>query len=152
MMKYFIIIISLLFSTNIMAQENTKVPIAQIEVPDVVKKQFAKEFPNAQKTTWEKEKENFEAEFHLASSGAEAIFTPKGKLLKFKKEIPEQDLPVAIVESIDKMYQGEKFDDVRIVVIGDEVYYQMEIENTYMDEQLVFHENGKLAKDVKYWN
>lgn len=150
-MRKWTIILLLIFSGSVFAQENTKVITAQIEVPEIVEKEFKKEFPEAYEVKWEMEKENYEAEFQIEGFGAEAIFEPSGNLVKYKKEISLNSLPKAVVKAVDKMYQGEKFDDQRKLVIGGKVYYQLEIENTYMDEQLVFDKNGRLAEGVNYW-
>lgn len=65
-------------------------------VPAVVKAEFAKRYPGAQRVKWEKEETNFEAEFRLGNEEMSAVFDAKGNQLEAEKEIQVSQLPDAV--------------------------------------------------------
>jgi hypothetical protein len=145
-MKTYIVIISFLLCGAVGLAQDKK------DVPQKVLETFQSEFPNATDVRWEREKENKEAEFKIEGQGAEAILTPEGELLKYKVEIEKNELPQAVRDAIDRDYQGEKYNDTRKLVVKGKTYYQVEIENTFMDEKRVYNPDGSKAENVEYWN
>jgi hypothetical protein len=62
----------------------------QVVPPDVVVKAFQKLYPDAENVEWEKEGDNFEAEFFEDGNEISAEFNAQGKLLEVENEENEQ--------------------------------------------------------------
>lgn len=64
--------------------------------PDVVKAEFSKNYPNAQKVKWGKEEGNFEVGFRLGSDEMSALYDRNGKQLETERAIAANQLPAAV--------------------------------------------------------
>ncbi|HLZ87636.1 MAG TPA: hypothetical protein VKQ52_10360, partial [Puia sp.] len=75
------------------------------DVPAVVKAALVKQFPQASKVGWEKEKGNYEANWGGRSGEDHSVqFTPGGQFVEQVDAIAVKDLPSSIVSYVKNHY------------------------------------------------
>jgi len=126
--------------------------LRQSHVPSVVQNTIAQQFANANDVEWEKEKQDYEAEFVRDSVEYKAIVNPAGSLVKYKQELNAAQLPAAIMQTIQAQYKDYVIDGVEKIAQGDQVYYQVELENKLKEMNLVFRADGAIDTNIKYWD
>jgi len=143
----FMSLFTLFFITGC-AQKNGK----KAEIPSVVMNAFNAEFDNPENSEWKKEGKDFEVEFDIANVEHKALLDSTGKLLKYKKDITRADLPEAVVSILENDYSDKNFDDFELLNINGEEYYQIEIDETLRDKNIVFTAAGKMTSDIPVWD
>ncbi len=135
-------VLSILFlgATSLFAQD-----IQEAQVPSVIVNNFKKEFPKAKDVEWEKKGDQYNVDFEIGwGTDYEAWFSESGKLIKYKQEISEADLPQPIKDAIQKEYAGYRIDDAKKIVKNGVDTYKVEIEKGQDERKLVFSKDGKL--------
>jgi len=130
------------------AQKN----VTKAEIPSVVLNAFKAEFDNPENSEWEMEGNDFEVEFDIAEVEHKALLDSDGKLLKYKKDITQADLPEAVVAILEAEFSDKKYDDFELLNINGEEYYQIEIDETLRDKNIVFTATGENATDIPVWD
>jgi len=121
------------------------------KVPSVVLNTVQAEFGNAIKIDWEKKNNLYEAEFKKDSTEYAAYIDSAGKLLMYKLDIKENELPAAVSAAIHTEYIGYEIDDAEKIEKDGITYYQVELEGKgKKDVELVFSTDGKLATQINY--
>jgi hypothetical protein len=138
-------ILSLLFSLPSFSQD---IPAAQ--VPTAVIKSFTSYFPHTSKVEWEKKGSQYEAEFNVKRADHKALFESNGKLIVYKKDIPQSQLPAAVKQAIRQQYPNYRIDDVERIARSGHVYYQVELDGQPQDLKLVFTKEGKPDNSKAY--
>lgn len=121
-------------------------------VPEAVKKTLAAKFPNTVGLEWEKIGEDYEADFDVDTVDYEALISANGEMLKYKYDITEAELPDAVKTSISQHYTDMRLDDAEKVVLGNDEYYQVELDNSGADKNLVFSADGQEQTQPTYWD
>lgn len=117
------------------------------DVPVQVKTAFQKQFPNTKEAKWEKEGNNFEAEFELNNTEQSVLLDAQGNLIETEIEIAVNQLPNGVLDYIKTNYQGEKVKEAaKITDVKGVITYEAEIKG--MD--LIFDSNGKFVKEIKH--
>lgn len=115
-------------------------------VPEEVKKSFAKKYPNMYVYEWEFKKKTgeYEAEFIQNGLKYEALYTPVGKWVKTARELKKEDLPQVVWEAIAKSdYAGWKVDDIEEVSSpGHSLFYEIEMKLQKQKVYLYFLADG----------
>ncbi|EMR01034.1 PepSY-like domain-containing protein [Cesiribacter andamanensis] len=148
MMKSSMLLLSVLFLSAFSCQDE----LAQKDVPEPVVAGLAATFPEASQVEWEKEGDNYEAEFMLNSLEHEALLNASGSVLKYKHELAVPDLPEAVAAAIQQHYPDRQISDPEKLHQEDQMYYQVELENESEEIKLVFAENGQEQKEAVYWD
>lgn len=145
MKKVLFLIASVVCSSSITAQK-----ISSENVPAAVTTAFKAKFSIAEKTTWEMDYDNFEADFTVGKSYFSATFDKDGKWLGTETFLKVSELPKVIREALSKKY-GElsayKVTEAIKVEKEKGTTYSLEVvkgENTY---DLLFDEAGELLED-----
>ena len=145
MKKILLVFASAFFVTSIQAQK-----IASENVPSVVIAAFKTKFSIAEKTTWEMDYDNYQADFTVGKSEFSSKFDKEGKWLETETYLKASELPKSVKDALSKKY-GElsayKVEAPMKVEKEKSTTYAMEIikgENTY---ELVFDESGELLED-----
>lgn len=145
MKKVLFLIASVVCCSSITAQK-----ISSENVPAAVANAFKTKFSIAEKTTWEMDYDNFEADFTVGKSYFSATFDKDGKWLGTETFLKVSELPKVIREALSKKY-GElsayKVTEAIKVEKEKGTTYSLEIvkgENTY---DLLFDEAGELLED-----
>ena len=121
------------------------------DVPSVVLNAFQANYPKASDVEWEMFGDDYEVEFDIETVDYEAIFSAEGDMLKYKYEVLSSELPEAVSKKVAENYADYQIDDTDILVINNELYYQVELDGK-PDKHLVFNEDGSENTDVNYWD
>lgn len=121
-------------------------------IPSIVASTFQTTFPDAKELEWETVNENFEAEFELSSIDHKALLNGKGELLKYKKEINFTQLPLQIQHSILENYTREEVEDIELISYNQQIYFQLEIDQEFLDKEKIYNEKGQLTNSINYWD
>lgn len=123
------------------------------EVPESVKSVFSEKFSDAVDTEWEKGKGNtYIAEFEIDKVDYTATFNKAAELTRYKHELSVNDLPEAISGVLRTSYSGYTVEDADKLVIGEVIYYQVELEGVVSDKDVVFTAEGNMAEKVNFWD
>jgi hypothetical protein len=116
------------------------------DVPDAVKTAFQKNFPQAKVEKWEKEGDNFEAEFELNKSEQSVLFDAQGNILETETEIELSQLSSIIIDYVKTNFKGQTIKEAaKITDAKGMVTYEAEIKG----KDLLFDSNGKFIKEIK---
>lgn len=117
------------------------------DVPQKVKENFSKKFPNAQKIRWDKEKENeWEAEFKMNGKGYSANFTNDGVWKETESEIKPSELPEPVKKTLEKEFAGYKIEESEISETPEGSFYELEIEKGKTELEVALAKDGKVVK------
>jgi len=116
------------------------------DVPAPVKTAFQKNFPQAKVEKWEKEGDNFEAEFELNKSEQSVLFDAQGIIIETEIEIEISQLPNGVLDYVKTNYKGQSVKEAaKITDTKGTVTYEAEIKG----RDLLFDSNGKFIKEIK---
>lgn len=121
------------------------------DIPSVVLNGFAEQFPNASKVEWEKRANLYEADFDVEDVDYEAILNTDGTFVKYKSDITYNELPEAVKTAITADFDSTKIDEVEILQISENKYYQVEFEEEPNDSKMIFEESGAVTSAVTTW-
>lgn len=129
------------FSCNASAQK-----LKSADVPAAVKASFEKAYPAVKDVDWEKEGENYEAEFEVNKQETSVVYNAAGTLLETETEISTSALPSAAVAYVAQNYPKEKIKEAAKITAADgTITYEAELR----DRDLIFDANGQFLKEVK---
>jgi Protein of unknown function (DUF2874). len=118
-----------------------------LNVPEVVKQDFAAQYPKAVKVKWSLEKPGeYEAEFNLIKTEMAALYDAKGVLIESETKMKESELPQAVRSTLAKDFAGYKIAEVEKADAKGVVSYEMEAKKGKKEYELVFDKTGKLLK------
>lgn len=121
------------------------------DIPSVVLNGFTEQFLDAKGVEWEKKADIYEAEFDIYNVDHEAILNTEGSLLKYKYDIVYEELPEAIKTTITTDYDKTKVDEVELLKISENTYYQVEFDEEPTDTKIIFEETGAVNTEVTTW-
>ena len=116
------------------------------EVPQNLKNQFEKDYPNATEIEWEKEDILFKVEFDIEKKEQEIWFDESGTIIKTERELTKEDLPKAISSEIKSSYASFKIEDIEMKKENDKVTYEIELKKGWTDKTLIFDESGTILQ------
>ncbi|MDP4271011.1 MAG: PepSY-like domain-containing protein [Bacteroidota bacterium] len=147
MQKLMFIVMLSVFGLCVYAQKTGKESKKQANVPEVVKKEFAKAFPKAVKVKWGVEKPGeYEAEFVEGKTETSALYDAGGKWLATETAIAQAQLPQAVKMSLTKEFAAFKIAEVELVKTASGITYEMVAKKGKMEYELVFDASGKLLR------
>lgn len=126
--------------------------LEESKVPSVVKNTLVSKFSYSGPVDWEKERGNYEAEFREDTLGYKALISPQGVLLRYKEPLALNELPSAVLQTLQSQYRDHGVEDLEKVVRGREAYYQLELEKGLKELQLVLTPDGAVTNAVPYWD
>jgi hypothetical protein len=129
--------------------------LKEAQVPETVKNAFKAKFPQVTDPEWEKEGNDYEAEFKVKRVNMEngnavkgriersVLFNASGELLQTEDEIRVTELPVAVNDYIAKNLNGKKIKEAaKITEASGRIIYEAEIEK----EDYIFDADGNFLK------
>jgi hypothetical protein len=144
-MKTCLILMLFLTFSQINAQE-----LKASAVPDPVRKEFAKKYPDMYVYEWEwkRKKGLYKAEFATSGSEYEAYFSPDGKWILTERDISFQQIPQKIIDAIKSSeFSDWKIDDVKEINTPEHsLKYQIEMEKGKSEVYLYFLSDGTRLK------
>ena len=125
--------------------------IMKKEVPSSVSSAFDQKFPDmsTQDVNWDKEGENFQAEFEKEGKEYEVVFDNQGSWLSTAIEnINASELPESISKQLSTgEYSTWEIDDIMVKENPEEMIYQIEVEKGMKEHELYFDKSGKQVKE-----
>lgn len=117
------------------------------DVPQKVKEEFGKKFPNAQKVKWDKENDTeWEAEFKMNGKEYSANFTNDGTWKETEQEIKVSELPDAVKKTLEKEFAGYKIEEAEISETPQGTFYEVEVEKGKQEFEVLLSKDGKVLK------
>ena len=120
-------------------------------VPPVVQNAFVARFASATQVKWEKEENNYEAEFKQDKQELSAKLSESGTLLEVEREIKPSELPAPVQAAIAKDFAGYKIKEAEVVEANGTTSYEVELSKGKEKLEAVFDANGKLLKKDRDW-
>ena len=138
MKKLVLIIIAAMASSFSFSQK-----LQEQNVPALVKTAFQKKYPDAKKIKWEKERNNFEAEFEITENEYSVLLDASGNILETELEIKTDELPANVKDYLSKNYNEQKIKEAaKITDAKGIVTYEAEIKG----QDLLFDSDGNFIK------
>jgi hypothetical protein len=139
MKNLFILIVALsMISVSAFSQKNP---------PENVKKEFAKKYTSAQSVKWDNEEKNeWEAEFKMDSKKMSSCFDSSGKWIESETEISEKELPAAVVNTLNKDFQGYKKGLIEIFENSEMKGFELTLKMGESTLEVLFDNSGKVIK------
>lgn len=126
--------------------------IAASQIPSVVENTFKSHFPDATDVEWETHGDDFEVDFEVDRTDHSARIDNAGTLLGYKYEITRNTIPSTIIAVLSGEYPNENWEDPEILVIGQNNYYQLEIDGFFNDKKIMLDNTGNKIDTIKFWN
>jgi len=117
--------------------------MAQTPPPAAVQAAFTKNFPGINVKKWDKEKNNFEAEFTKDGRKMTAIFDAKGTWKETETDIAVMELPAVVTDYIRKNYNGAAAKEAALIKTPEGEMYEAEVNG----KDLLFDKQGKFIKE-----
>jgi len=125
--------------------------IKENDIPSVVLNSLESEFRDALDVQWEKQGAVYEAKFEYKDRDHDVLIDNSGKLLRYKIEILEQNLPVPLRDMILTKYNGIAIEEIHQLVIEEKFYYQIEFDGRLTNPKKVFNDLGEEMEDIHYY-
>lgn len=115
----------------------------KITVPSVVKSALYRKYPAAKHVAWEKEKDNYEANWAGKSGEDSSVqFTPAGDFIEIVNAIPVNQLPEPVIVYVNKHYKGARISEAgKVIDDKGKISYETEVR-----KNLIFDENGNVVQ------
>ena len=123
-MKKIILFVSMLLTAGL----STVFAASEPQPDQQVLELFKKEFTGAQNVSWEKQDGFDKAVFTLAGTRAVAYFNTAGELEGSIRDIFFNQLPLAVMTSVDKRFDKAEYYDVREVTNASGTSYRLKLE------------------------
>ena len=136
-----LLLVSVLFASPAFSQKN---------VPENVKKEFAKKYPTAQAVKWGSEEANeWEAEFTVNGTEMSASYDNKGAWLESETEISSKDLPAAVTATLTKDFAGYKTGEMSIIEDPKTKGFVVALKKDDSSLEVVIDNSGKVIKKTE---
>ncbi len=121
--------------------------LSENDVPAQVKQACQAKFPEGELKGWEKDGDNFEAEFKLNNQNYEAVFTPEGDWVKTENELLGAGVPETIMEAFkNSKYKDYEIADKEVVQTPEhDILFEIEVEMDGKEYGLHYTPDGKLV-------
>jgi hypothetical protein len=117
--------------------------VKEADVPAAVKKTFATHYSTVKEAKWEKEGNNYEAEFDLNKVETSVLIDPSGNLMETETEIAVAELPQPASAYITKNLKDQKIKETaKIIDAKGIVTYEAEVGST----DYLFDSKGNFIK------
>jgi hypothetical protein len=120
--------------------------VNEASVPIQVMSKFKSLYPGIATVKWEKEKDNYEANFKHGKASLSILISPAGNLLETEEAIEISALPQVVSDYLVKNLPAKKIDDAsKIIDAQGKITYEVGVNG--MD--YTFDENGNFLKKEK---
>lgn len=125
--------------------------IPACKVPSIVQNTVQTTFTNTGSIEWEKKNNVYEAEFDKDNTEYTAYLDAGGKIIAYKLDIKENELPAAVTAVITRDYTGYRIDDAAKIQKDGITFYRVELEaKGKRDKKLFLSQDGKIAPPISY--
>src|SRR5574337_327835 len=138
-MKTFILTTALALACGAASAQKMK----EANVPSAVKSKFVSLYPNTKNAKWEKEGNNYEAEFDVNKVETSVSFDPNGNLVETETEISTDALPQGAKDYVKNNLGGKKISEASKIVAADGgITYEAEVGGT----DYIFDASGNFVR------
>jgi hypothetical protein len=117
---------------------------------EIVKKEFTKKYATAQSVKWDNEEKNeWEAEFTMEGKKMSASFDNSGKWIESETAIAENELPAAVVSTLDKDFQSYKRGHMEIFENAEIKVFELRLKKGETSIEVMIDNNGKVLKNTE---
>lgn len=116
--------------------------IPQKNVPSVVVNAFMTSYPQATDIEWEQQGTLYNVEFEIGKVDHEIGYDASGKMIRHEEEMAPNNLPVAVIATIQKNFPGYKPDDAYRVEENGKLFYKVELDGNIQDRVLHISPEG----------
>ena len=121
------------------------------EVPSLVLNSFKIKYPQATDISWQRSSEGHEVDFEVGKIDHSLLLNDRGEIIQQKQEISLNEVPEKVLSSLRKNFEQKDLEDPERLLIGTATYYQLEIDQALLDQKVVLDEDGKMSKNIPYW-
>jgi hypothetical protein len=118
-----------------------------MEVPEAVKAAFQAKYPDIPHT-WQRHDYGYEAVFTEDNIQYEAEFSATGEWLETEYYVTEKEFPPIVLERIKQERPGFIVTKYEIEITSKGVFYEVDITDGELEEELYLDSNGNLQVDV----
>lgn len=119
------------------------------DVPEHLRNSLERNF-GIRDADWDKEGENYEANFEERGKEMSVLFDPAGSVLETEREIEKGKLPKAVIAVLRHDYPDFQLEESAVIEADGVITYETEVENAEQTFDLIFDAAGKLIrKEVK---
>lgn len=138
MKKFSLLLVLAIASAHAAAQK-----LNEKELPGPVLSGFYMKYKDVKVEKWEKEGNNYEAEFDLNKEEYSVLIDGAGNILETEMEIAVSELPAGVKDYVAKNYRGAKIKEAsKITDASAVITYEAEVGK----EDLIFDSNGLYLK------
>ena len=118
--------------------------VKKANVPAAVQSALIEKYPEATHVIWEKEKDNFEANWGGKSNeDNSAVFTPAGQFVEIVVAIPISSLPAGVAAYVQKNYSGSRITEAgKVTDASGQISYEAEVKG----KDMIFDKDGRFIK------
>jgi len=126
---------------------------ARVNVPSVVQNALRLAYPAVTAVDWERNGNNYEAEFDSGGKEISVLLSGKGELLMQKEDVQPQHIPSPIHNLIASAYSGYVIEEAEKISRGSTVYYQLALDAGMKQEvELVLSTDGLAVAGTHFWD
>lgn len=118
------------------------------DIPVNVKNALTKSY-GVKSAKWDKEDENYEANFKAKGKETSVVFDASGAILETEVEIKKSELPASVLATIKTDFADYKIEEVAKIDTKGVTTYEVEVEKGEESFDLIFDTQGKLLKKEK---
>jgi len=123
--------------------------LTEAQVPAAVQKSVKDKYPSADKISWEKSGEYFQAEFKIdRQKEVEMLLDTKGNIIKIYEDIDQSELPKPILNKIQSSFPDYKLDDIEKITKDGSLIYKVELKKGQEEKTVHYNGNGELINQV----
>lgn len=124
--------------------------LSKDQIPENIQSTFQQNFTNAKDVDWEKSGNDYKVEFEIDNKDHDIWYYKNGMVIKFKKEISENEIPQEVVSTITDKYPDYKIDSAEVEEQDNQKIYKIEIDKGWNKErELVIDATGKIVSDLE---
>lgn len=119
------------------------------DVNDKINESFKKEFSGAESVKWNKVEDYQRADFFFHGHRAIAYFSDNGEFLGSARDILFDELPLAVIRSLDKHYDGADLIEINEIFNIEGTSYWLTVERQNKQYRIKVNTQGEILKVIK---
>jgi hypothetical protein len=136
-----VVVLIVVFSMISASASSQKTP------PEKVKKEFTKKYASAQSVKWDSEEKNeWEAEFKMDGKKMSASYDNSAKWIESETEINEKELPVSVINTLNKDFQNYKKGHIEIFESPEINGFELGLKKGETSIEVIIDNSGKIIK------
>lgn len=116
------------------------------DVKDEIKESFKKEFSGAELVKWDKVEDYQRAVFVFHGHRSIAYFSDEGEFLGSARDILFEELPLAVIKSLDKHYDGADFMEIHEIFNIEGTSYWLTAERQNKRYRIKVNTHGEILR------